>query len=928
LTDYMSTYTPTSDESDVSCESVDFDGSGLVDFGDFSLFVPHFERVDCGYDNGYCDGTDLDQSHEVDLGDFSYFAFWFGESCEEQKTQFSAFLSSRQYDGNLGGVSSADKECQDMADAAGLSGSFKAWLSDSTIDAKDRFNTKNLPYYRVDGIKVADDFNNLIDGNIDNPIDVDENGITIPWSSVGVMTGTTNYGVLDTDYTTCDDWTSSESNLVHTMGDFKDPELWSKYLISSVSCSNNEERIYCFEDISPLIQKDFPPFLWDSGAGWPPNNVLTEFPCCIESNNPEGCYWCDFNIQEQILHADNWYMNPDGDMLGANVDVYNRELTSQELLDYASDLCDGYKEKGWDACDISYIAEERLFKFSLYALVADIFEFKQEYLFWFNGNTFVFVGLANMDMLGQYDDYETVLGTFLDEYLNKYPSYLDIADCSSNGDCEANEFCEFLGCSADAGICVPVPDDCSGYDVDPVCDCAGNTYNNDCGRRQAMAPKDYECRLITGTGGTETVSRKVSVPNYCEGDDICLLKYVATFDETGQTATRARFYTQKAAPNDYSTYYWDQKLASELLGSREDLVNGDTVGSSLLKRSDSLRLLDDKSDIETNANYWVLQDNLDTWSSELYAYPLNLDCYPLIWTEETEIIDIAIDVPDYCKDGNICFLKYIAYQGSWSDYTSRATRGRFYTQDSNGYWDQKLVSDFLGYTGSDLVNGDTVSSSILRKSDSLRLFDDKSDTETSPDQWVLYDNNDGWSSDLYACPVSLDCELIASTTTGEITNEEVLVPDYCKDGNICFLKYIAYQGSWSDASRATRGRFYTQDSDGYWDQKLASELLETRDDLVNGDTIGSSLLKKSDSLRLLDDKSDTETSPDQWVLYDNNEGWSSELYACQIDLTTTETAAVGTAQAASVSSRRASVDINNIISAIKESPKNDIRIDS
>jgi len=50
------------------------------------------------------------------------------------------FITSTVFTSDLGGLEGADATCQNLADAAALDGTFKAWLSSSTVAAKDRIS--------------------------------------------------------------------------------------------------------------------------------------------------------------------------------------------------------------------------------------------------------------------------------------------------------------------------------------------------------------------------------------------------------------------------------------------------------------------------------------------------------------------------------------------------------------------------------------------------------------------------------------------------------------------------------------------------------------------------------------------------------------------------------------------------------------------
>ncbi len=89
------------------------------------------------------------------------------------------FVTSTRQNGALGGVTGADSVCQTRANAAGLSGTFKAWISGGSYSSSpaSRFTrSTTLPYVRVDGAVVANDWNDLTDGTIQNPINIDEFG--------------------------------------------------------------------------------------------------------------------------------------------------------------------------------------------------------------------------------------------------------------------------------------------------------------------------------------------------------------------------------------------------------------------------------------------------------------------------------------------------------------------------------------------------------------------------------------------------------------------------------------------------------------------------------------------------------------------------------------------------------------------------------
>ena len=87
------------------------------------------------------------------------------------------FVTSTVQNGNLGGLSGADATCNSLASAAGLGGTFQAWLADSTQSPSTRQSQTGEPYVRTDGTAIADNWTDLIDGDIDVAISRDENGL-------------------------------------------------------------------------------------------------------------------------------------------------------------------------------------------------------------------------------------------------------------------------------------------------------------------------------------------------------------------------------------------------------------------------------------------------------------------------------------------------------------------------------------------------------------------------------------------------------------------------------------------------------------------------------------------------------------------------------------------------------------------------------
>lgn len=149
------------------------------------------------------------------------------------------FATSTTHDGSFGGVAGADALCATRAATAGLSGTFKAWLSASDGSPATTFTTAAVPYVLVDGAVVAMDWDDLVDGTLTHAIDEDENGDPV---NGDVWTGTDTLGNAAAG-ATCSDWSSrSGSGQCGNTGQVGSG--WTAFSLPSCSLSLH---LYCFE---------------------------------------------------------------------------------------------------------------------------------------------------------------------------------------------------------------------------------------------------------------------------------------------------------------------------------------------------------------------------------------------------------------------------------------------------------------------------------------------------------------------------------------------------------------------------------------------------------------------------------------------------------------------------------------------------------
>jgi hypothetical protein len=169
-------------------------------------------------------------------------------ACTNGQCGKRVFLTSELFTADLGGATGADRKCQTLADLAGLGGTYEAWLSDQYSSPSSRFTRATVPYVRVDGVIVANDWNDLTDLTLAAPIDVTELGTAPPVGTqcfgVGAWTNTWVNGTFWAEFSSCDDWTNVNAYSGFT-GVFTATN-WYWSLDCQGGCTGTAP-LYCFE---------------------------------------------------------------------------------------------------------------------------------------------------------------------------------------------------------------------------------------------------------------------------------------------------------------------------------------------------------------------------------------------------------------------------------------------------------------------------------------------------------------------------------------------------------------------------------------------------------------------------------------------------------------------------------------------------------
>jgi len=164
--------------------------------------------------------------------------------CASGECYKRVFVTSTTHNGAMGGLAGADAICQARATAAGLSGTYMAWLSDSTGSPSTRFTQSEAPYVLVNGTVIANDWYDLTDGSIDNYFNRNEFGATVSSSSYP-YTSTTAAGTLIDASRTCSNWTATSGPVYFGCTD-STSSSWSICWGGVNHCAMSMP-LYCFE---------------------------------------------------------------------------------------------------------------------------------------------------------------------------------------------------------------------------------------------------------------------------------------------------------------------------------------------------------------------------------------------------------------------------------------------------------------------------------------------------------------------------------------------------------------------------------------------------------------------------------------------------------------------------------------------------------
>lgn len=208
------------------------------------------ELVECF---GICTDTDFDDFNCGECGEVCLpGSSCIGGTCMGADIKL-AFVSSQPHSGAFDeGLAGADVLCNELAQAAGLPGFYLAWLSNEG-NWPAIFYMPGSAYVRPDGVEIAASLDQLLDGDLDAPLDVNELGVEqaaidmpgCPNVSGPVWSNTDIYGAALMGGS-CGGWTTNDGTAFGLIGDMHaTDEAWTA-ADCAVPC-DFALPIYCIE---------------------------------------------------------------------------------------------------------------------------------------------------------------------------------------------------------------------------------------------------------------------------------------------------------------------------------------------------------------------------------------------------------------------------------------------------------------------------------------------------------------------------------------------------------------------------------------------------------------------------------------------------------------------------------------------------------
>lgn len=163
----------------------------------------------------------------------------------------TAFVIAEPVSAKFGGIAVADQMCGQQAQAAGLPGTFYAWLGDNNAGPADRFSQSTVPYTLPDGTTLAKDWDELTSTGPKAPIDMTAAGVKVEAKDDDpVWTGTERDGEATTFNNAsnfCGEWTRNSMMDFVVVGFLRVRGKTGDWALGNLVPCTGDGYVYCFQ---------------------------------------------------------------------------------------------------------------------------------------------------------------------------------------------------------------------------------------------------------------------------------------------------------------------------------------------------------------------------------------------------------------------------------------------------------------------------------------------------------------------------------------------------------------------------------------------------------------------------------------------------------------------------------------------------------